>query len=212
MKAKNPELADVDLHLIPFPSGRREKFWVGNVAGVGNSSAFVEPLEATALHLVISQVWNLIGAIRDSGGCPSEALKAIENQRFTETWDDVRDFLAMHYRFNRKLDTPFWRHCNENTPLGGATDLVAAYAETGPALGLGVLIPSASIFGYVGYINLLVGQRAPTKVRSELNKEESRHWQAHCQRIRDEVKQALPSKVALKRMYEESKFWPRDGI
>ncbi|MDX5404991.1 MAG: tryptophan 7-halogenase, partial [Bacteroidota bacterium] len=35
-------------------------------------------------------------------------------------WDDVRDFLAVHYRFNRKIDTPFWKHCREATDLGAA--------------------------------------------------------------------------------------------
>lgn len=211
MKAKNPALGD-DLRVIPFPSGRHDRFWVGNVAGVGNSSAFVEPLEATALHLVISQCWNLIAAIRDGGRCPPEALKAIENRRFTETWDDVRDFLAIHYRFNRRLDTPFWRHCRKKTPLGGAEELVATYEETGPALALGELLPPASIFGYVGYVNLLIGQRAPTKVRAALDEDESRHWRVHCQRIREAIQPALPVKEALVRIYEESQYWPKEGI
>jgi tryptophan halogenase len=211
MQRKNPALGD-DLHLIRFPSGRYDRYWIGNVAGVGNASAFVEPLEATALHLVISQCWNLIGAIRDGGRRPSEALKAIENRRFTETWDDVRDFLAIHYRHNRRLDTPFWQHCREKTPLGGAEELVATYAETGPALSLGVLMAPASIFGYIGYINLLVGQRVPTRARTGLNEDESRHWQAHCQRIREAVQPALPVKDALLRIYKESRFWPKDGI
>ena len=211
MKAKNPALGD-DLRLIRFPSGRYDRFWVGNVAGVGNSSGFVEPLEATALHLIISQTWYLIAAIRDGGRRPSEALKAIENRRFEKTWDDVRDFLALHYRLNRRLDTPFWRHCRENTSLGGAEELVAAYAETGPAVALGELITAASIFGYTGYINLLVGQRAPTKVRTRLTEDESRLWQAHCQQIREAIRPALPVKEALRRVYDEARYWPREGI
>lgn len=211
MKEKNPALGD-DLRLIPFPSGRHDRFWIGNVAGVGNASAFVEPLEATALHLVISQVWNLIAAIRDGEWRPSETLKAIENRRFSENWDDVRDFLAVHYRFNRKLDTPFWQHCREKTPLGGAEELVSAYEEIGPAVALGTLIPAASIFGYTGYINLLVGQRVPTRVRTRLDEEESRHWQAHCQRIRDAIRPALPVRDALLRVHEESRSWPKEGV
>jgi tryptophan halogenase len=211
MKAKNPELND-DLHLIRFPSGRHDRFWVRNVAGVGNASAFVEPLEATALHLVISQCWNLILSLRDSERRLSEALTAIENRRFRETWDDVRDFLAMHYRLNRRFDTPFWQDCRAKTPLGGAEELVATYAETGPALSLSELMPAASIFGYTGYINLLVGQRAPTKIRTRLTEDESRYWQTHRERILEEVKPALPVKDALLRVYKECRFWPKEGI
>lgn len=211
MKEKNPELGD-DLHLIRFPSGRHDRFWIGNVAGIGNASAFVEPLEATALHLVISQCWNMIMALRDGEHRLSETMTTIENRRFVETWDDVRDFLAMHYRLNRRLDTPFWRHCREATPLRGAEDLVATYAETGPALGLSQLIPANSIFGYTGYINLLVGQRAHTKVRTRLDENEARHWQAHRERILQGIKPALPVKEALRRVYSESQFWPKEGI
>jgi hypothetical protein len=185
---------------------------LGNVAGVGNASGFVEPLEATALHLIVTQCWSLIGALRDSGGSPSEVLKAIENRRYATVWDDVRDFLALHYRFNRRMDTPFWRYCRENTPLGGAEELVSAYAEAGPAVSLGSLIPTDSIFGYPGYINLLVGQRVPTRVRAQLSESESRHWQTHCQRVREAIKPALPVKEALLRAYEECRSWPKEGI
>lgn len=211
LKTKNPALGD-DLRLIRFPSGRYDRFWVGNVAGVGNASGFVEPLEATAIHLIISQCWNLMAAIRDGDRRPSEAVKALENRRYSENWDDVRDFLALHYRFNRRLDTPFWQHCRKETSLGGADELVATYAETGPAVSLGMLIPASSIFGYTGYINLLVGLRVPTKVHTQLDDNESRHWQAHCQRVRDAIQPALPVKAALLRVYEESRFWPREGI
>jgi tryptophan halogenase len=179
---------------------------------VGNASGFVEPLEATALHLIASQCSALVAAMRDSDRRPSDAIKAIENRHYCESWDDVRDFLALHYRFNRRLDTAFWRHCRENTPLGGAQELVDAYAETGPALSLGGLIPEASIFGYIGYINLLVGQRAPTKVRTRLDDDESRQWEAHRERVRKAIQPALPMKDALLRIYKECRFWPKQGI
>ena len=211
LKARNPEIGD-DLRVIRFPSGRYDRFLIGNVAAIGNSSGFVEPLEATALHLIISQCWHLLGVIRDSGRQPSDALKAIENRRFATAWDDVRDFLAVHYRFNRKLDTPFWQHCREKTPLGGAEEFAAAYAEVGPAASLGSMLTAESIFGYTGYINLFVGQRVPTKARTQLSAEENRQWQGHCERVRDAIKAALPVKEALIRTYEESRSWRKEGI
>ncbi|MGD2167361.1 MAG: tryptophan 7-halogenase [Gammaproteobacteria bacterium] len=211
MKDKNPALGD-DLRLIRFPSGRHDRFWIGNVAGVGNSSAFVEPLESTALHLIASQCSYLVTAIRDGDRRPSEALIAVANRRFGEVWDDVRDFLALHYRYNRRLNTPFWQHCREKTSLGGAEELVATYAETGPAVSLAALMPAESMFGYTGYMNLLIGQRVPTKVRTQLNEDETRVWQAYRQRVLEEVRQALPMKEALLRIYEDARSWPKEGI
>jgi len=211
MKAKNPQLGD-DLRSIHFPSFRCEHYWKGNVAAVGNASGFVEPLEATALHLIIQQIWNLTGALRDGDYRPSSALRALENRRFQECWDDTRDFLALHYRYNGRSDTPFWRHCREHTPLGGAEELVRVYSETGPAASLKTLFPATSIFGYDGFVTMLLGQRVPTKARTRLTAEESGHWNAHRDRIRNSIKAALPMKPALLRIFEESKHWPKEGI
>jgi tryptophan halogenase len=51
---KNPRISN-EPRFVPFRPGRREKMWVGNVVGVGNSSGFVEPLEATSLATIVTQ-------------------------------------------------------------------------------------------------------------------------------------------------------------
>ena len=66
LRALQPELADAELRLLKFPSGRRERYVVKNVVAVGNASGFVEPLEATSLHLIIEQIYNLAWALTDS--------------------------------------------------------------------------------------------------------------------------------------------------
>ena len=40
---------------VRFRSGRHRDFWVGSVVGVGNAYGFVEPLESTALHMIITR-------------------------------------------------------------------------------------------------------------------------------------------------------------
>src|SRR5581483_7337884 len=54
MRAKNPGMDDPAV--IPFRSGRHQDFWKGNVIAMGNSYAFVEPLESTALHMIVLQI------------------------------------------------------------------------------------------------------------------------------------------------------------
>jgi len=203
IKRKNPKLGD-DLRILKFNTGRYERFWTRNVAAIGNASGFVEPLEATALHLITEQLSYLVQALGDCDCRPTPPIQELENERFRRVWDDVRDFLAVHYRFNRKLDTPFWRHCRETTPLGGAEALVEHYAAAGPTRLTMRLMEPGSIFGYAGYMAVLVGQRVPTDARRDLSSEEAKIWTAHQESIARTVKQALPMREALKGAYAAS--------
>ena len=91
---------DPDLRVLRFPSGRRERNVVRNVAAVGNASGFVEPLEATSLHLIIEQVHTLALGLIDTNHRLTPQLRNALNQLFVGLWDDVRDFLALHYKYN----------------------------------------------------------------------------------------------------------------
>ncbi len=196
IREKNPQLGD-DLRVIRFPTGRYERFWEKNVAAVGNAAGFVEPLEATALHLIIEHLRFLTLALLDSDMQILPAVQAMENQRFRNFWDDVRNFLAVHYKYNRKLDTSFWKHCRKATPLDNIAGLIDYYREIGPSLLCKPLIPSTSIFGYNGYMALLVGQRVPTKARMELTQREWYSWDAHRNNIRQAAETALPMREGL---------------
>ncbi|MFT5522091.1 MAG: tryptophan halogenase [Pirellulaceae bacterium] len=201
MKRKNPQLGD-DLQVLKFPSGRYENFWVGNVAAIGNAAGFVEPLEATALHLIIEQMRFLTEALCDSDCRPGKAMQQIENERFRNMWDDVRDFLAVHYRFNRKLSTPFWEHCREHTELGKAAALVDYYRHSGPSALAKILVEKSSIFNFSGYMIMLVGQRVATAARSELTDAEQQIWSNYVNNVGHNAEQAMPMREALLRCYD----------
>jgi tryptophan halogenase len=186
MKAKNPELGD-NLRVLKFPSGRYENFWVGNVAAIGNSSGFVEPLEATALHVAIEQIHFLLSALQDGGLSIVPAMRHLENVRFRRIWDDVRDFLSLHYRFNRQLDTPFWRHCQANVDLAGAAPVVEYYRHAGPTGLIAGLLDPMSIFNFNGYLSILLGQRVATAAPPPAAPADVQAWTAIRDRIRAEA-------------------------
>jgi tryptophan halogenase len=198
LQEKNPELGN-DVRVIKFPTGRYERHWVRNVAAVGNASGFVEPLEATSLHLIIEQLYNLAWGLIDCDAHPSPELRELLNQRFQRTWDDVRDFLALHYKYNAKRDTPFWRQCREETPLGAAQDLVDHYTQLGPSRLIGSMITSGSIFGFGGYMSMLLGLRVPTRAIPALSVQEAKAWRAYQDDNRRSAEQALPMRTALER-------------
>ena len=126
MRAKNPGMGAA--RLVRFRSGRLERCWVGNVVGVGNAYAFVEPLESTALHMLVHQVRMLLDALDGPG---DDAARARMNDAVGAHWDTLRGFLALHYRFNRRLDTPFWRD-SERVDLASGEAMLAAFREGAP--------------------------------------------------------------------------------
>ncbi|MEE8583852.1 MAG: tryptophan halogenase family protein [Acidobacteriota bacterium] len=128
MQQRNPGMGE--WRLVRFQAGRRRHFWKGNVAALGNAYGFVEPLESTALHLLIRQIGMLLRAFPLRKG--ERGLAAVLNRRANDFWDYLRWFLALHYRFNRKMDTPFWRHCRESADVSSHAELIESFRERGP--------------------------------------------------------------------------------
>ena len=194
--SNDPRLQD-DLRLITFPSERRRRFWGGNVAAIGNASGFVEPLEATALQMISEQLRFLTKALLDAGADPPEMMRELENRRFRRRWDDIRDFLAVHYRFNRRIDSPFWRHCRGEAGLGNAEEFVEYYQKCGPSTLSQLLAPEPGIFELDGYLTMLLGQRVPTERPAVLDSRDLADWKTHCAGIRNRAAGMLSASQAL---------------
>jgi len=158
---KNPKVANTP-RVVKFRTGRSARNWVGNVVGIGNAVGFVEPLEATALQVICVEVSTLADSLVDSQCEPTPTLIELYNRFNAQAWDDIRDFLAVHYAFNTRLDTPFWLACRSDTQLHGAQFLVDFYRENGPSVVAGAqLLHSSNSFGMDGYLALLLGQGVP---------------------------------------------------
>lgn len=149
--------------LVAFEAGRREHFILGNVAALGNAYGFVEPLESTALHLLVRQIGLLV---RFLPWRPEERGRlALLNRKVAGFWDYLRWFLALHFRFNRRLDTPFWRACRERVDVSAWGELIDAYRERGP-LSAQPTLPALfdapdPLWGLPGIDLLLLGQGVP---------------------------------------------------
>ncbi|MEO8352201.1 MAG: FAD-dependent oxidoreductase, partial [Chthoniobacteraceae bacterium] len=175
----NPKLQQT--RLVKFRTGRVARNWIGNVFAIGNASGFVEPLEATALLVICQQARFLAWALRDCDGEPTPTLRASTNRIVANVWNEIRDFLAVHYRFNTRLETPFWQHCRAETALHGAQRIVDFYRENGPSTvtAIELLNPSASIFQLEGFYALLLGQKVSHRKTEGVSAEEVAHWRAH---------------------------------
>lgn len=93
---------------IKFTPGRLEKFWYKNVISTGLSSAFVEPLEATSIHCTVLQINHFIEKyFTHNLNFNDEISQNWYNKDMTTLWDDIKDFIVLHYHTPRN-DTQFW--------------------------------------------------------------------------------------------------------
>src|SRR5690606_31258284 len=149
-----------------FRSGRHERPWIGNVYAVGNAYAFVEPLESTGLMMIQRAICGLVRSFPI--GPSSQTMRKYVNASIARHWDRLRWFLAAHYKFNQRLDTPFWRDVRENADITGLESALEMYRAHGPLS----LLPRALqdsleddlgvfFYGLGGLDCILLGQKVP---------------------------------------------------
>lgn len=97
--------------LIPFQTGHRRDIWKNNCLSLGLASGFVEPLESTSLHLIARGMEFFLRHFPDAHCHP--ALIREYNRRMTADYEEVRDFIMLHYCATQRTDSPFWRWCRE---------------------------------------------------------------------------------------------------
>lgn len=107
--------SDVQARHLTMKIGRIERSWVGNCLAVGLSQGFVEPLEATALHVVQATVEGFIAAV--DADCFSAAGRDEFNQSIAARIEGIRDYIVCHYRLNQRKDTQYWRDNADNPNL-----------------------------------------------------------------------------------------------
>ncbi|TWU02119.1 tryptophan halogenase family protein [Stieleria varia] len=98
---------DVELNSVRFRVGHRRQSWQNNCVAIGLSSGFIEPLESTGIFLIQRALDELVNCLPGSGSITSRP--DLFNRRMTDVYEEIRDFVLLHYVLSDRDDTPFWR-------------------------------------------------------------------------------------------------------
>lgn len=114
---------------LRFIAGRRRAFWIGNCVALGLASGFLEPLESTSIHLVVSAVYRLLEYFPDRT-LPASLARSY-NRELIEEMETIRDFVILHYCLTDRRDSEFWNHCRTMQLPDSLRSRIELYRETG---------------------------------------------------------------------------------
>ena len=108
----NPE---VEARRLDMKVGRVSETWHRNCLSAGLAQGFLEPLEATALHIVIATALEFAQAY-EAGDFTAHHRDAF-NASIAARYEGVRDYIVAHYRLNQRTDTAYWKENAANAEL-----------------------------------------------------------------------------------------------
>ncbi len=137
--------------LIRISTGVRRRLWLRNCVAVGLAGGFIEPLESTAIHLAQSGISRLLALFPDTGFDP--AIAEEYNRQMRQEYEQVRDFVVLHYRATERRDTPFWRHCAALPAPAGLARKLEIFQATGQ-----IFRENEELFTEQSWLQVMIGQ------------------------------------------------------
>ncbi len=111
--------------------GRCRNSWVGNCVAIGLASGFLEPLESTSIQFVDYACRRLLQILPTRDFEPEPIAKF--NDEMARIYEEVRDFLGLHFTLGNRDDTPYWRAARHEAKRSDALEhCLALWAKALP--------------------------------------------------------------------------------
>ncbi|HEY0412847.1 MAG TPA: tryptophan halogenase family protein [Allosphingosinicella sp.] len=136
---------------LSFTTGRRKLAWSRNVVSMGLSSGFVEPLESTSIHLIQAGIAKLIALFPDRRFDPVERDEY--NRQMQDLFEDVRDFIILHYKATKRDDSELWKSCAAMSIPDSLAQKIALWRAKGRLFREGL-----ELFATTSWVAIFLGQ------------------------------------------------------
>jgi tryptophan halogenase len=177
---------------LRFTAGRRETLWVKNCVAIGLSAGFLEPLESTSIHLIQSGIARLLALFPDRSFAQHEIDEY--NRTLRLEYEQVRDFVILHYHATRRDDTPFWQYCRAMPVPDSLAEKLELWR--GKAR---VFRRQDDLFTEDSWVAVLLGQnempRGQDPLTDALPADESRDFLAHLRDVIGKTAAAMPTQA-----------------
>ncbi len=137
--------------LIRFVTGKRKKFWDRNVVSIGLASGFMEPLESTSIHLIQQGIVRLVEMFPNQGFHQADIDEY--NRQVTTDFEQIRDFIILHYHATRRTDSPFWNYCRTMDIPDSLKSRIALFASNGRIVHM-----NGELFSQPSWLQVMFGQ------------------------------------------------------
>lgn len=114
---------------IRFTAGHRRDFWTGNCIAIGLAAGFLEPLESTSIYLIQEGISRFI-SLFPTAATP-QIVRDEYNRHMRTEFEQVRDFIILHFSSTDRDDSPFWRYCREMSIPDSLKYKVELFREAG---------------------------------------------------------------------------------
>jgi tryptophan halogenase len=108
---------------IPMRVGIHRRTFVKNVVAIGLSAGFIEPLESNGLFSVHAFLEKLVKVLLS--GSINQFDRDVYNTGVRGIFQNFAEFVALHYAFSKRDDTPYWQANNNRVYDREMVDLVA---------------------------------------------------------------------------------------
>ena len=115
--------------VIKFKTGRRKKSWNKNCIAMGLASGFLEPLESTSIHMIMTAVTRLLQVFPHNE--IKQSIVDEYNIQAESEYIRIRDFIILHYKATERDDSPFWRYCKAMEVPGELMHRINLFKEFG---------------------------------------------------------------------------------
>ncbi|NRQ41747.1 tryptophan 7-halogenase [Rheinheimera sp. YQF-2] len=107
------------LRKLSFTPGHYARCWQNNCVAIGMAAGFIEPLEASALTLV---EWSAkyVSAQLPLPASLVSISAARMNQAFSQHWQQIIEFLKLHYVLSKRSDHDYWHDHRESSGIPSA--------------------------------------------------------------------------------------------